>query len=103
MPFRTRPADLLVLRRKPRITGWLSLGWRVAAVASLLGLLIAEALVLPFFGAGFFGASAGTDPVALHAPLAIGSVAYGLLFSRARANLQVGAWGRRGRRRATSR
>ena len=32
--------DLLVLRRKPRLTGWLSLGWRVAAMAGLLGLLI---------------------------------------------------------------
>jgi voltage-gated potassium channel len=32
--------DLLVLRRKPTITGWLSLGWRVAAMAGLLGLLI---------------------------------------------------------------
>jgi len=32
--------DLLVLRRKPRITGWLSLGWRLTAMALLLGLLI---------------------------------------------------------------
>jgi voltage-gated potassium channel len=32
--------DLHVLRRKPRITGWLSLGWRLAAMAGLLALLI---------------------------------------------------------------
>jgi voltage-gated potassium channel Kch len=32
--------ELLVLRRKPKITGWLSLGWRVIAMAFLLGLLI---------------------------------------------------------------
>ena len=32
--------ELLVLRRKPRITGWLSLGWRVVAMIFLLGLLI---------------------------------------------------------------
>ena len=32
--------DLLVLRRKPRITGWLSLGWRLVAMAALLGILI---------------------------------------------------------------
>src|SRR5688572_18686836 len=40
MPFTRKPSDLLVLRRKPRITGWLSLGWRLAAMAFLLGLLI---------------------------------------------------------------
>ncbi len=32
--------ELLVLRRKPRITGWLSLGWRLTAMAFLLGILI---------------------------------------------------------------
>ena len=32
--------DLLVLRRKPRVTGWLSLGWRLTAMAALLGILI---------------------------------------------------------------
>jgi voltage-gated potassium channel len=32
--------ELLVLRRKPRITGWLSLGWRLVAMAVLLGLLV---------------------------------------------------------------
>ena len=32
--------ELLVLRRKPRITGWLSLGWRLTAMAVLLGILI---------------------------------------------------------------
>ena len=30
----------LILRRKPRLSGWLGLGWRVAIMASLLGLLI---------------------------------------------------------------
>ena len=32
--------DLLVLRRKPRVTGWLGLGWRLAAMAFLFGLLV---------------------------------------------------------------
>ena len=32
--------ELLVLRRKPRITGWLSLGWRLVAMVALLGILI---------------------------------------------------------------
>ena len=30
----------LILRRRPRLTGWLGLGWRVAIMAGLLGLLI---------------------------------------------------------------
>lgn len=33
-------APLLVLRRKPRFTGWIGLGWRIAIMAGLLGLLI---------------------------------------------------------------
>jgi voltage-gated potassium channel len=33
-------SDLLVLRRKRRISGWYELGWRAAAVAALIGLLI---------------------------------------------------------------
>jgi voltage-gated potassium channel len=40
MPTPSPSDDLLVLRRKPRITGWLSLGWRFAAMAVLLALLI---------------------------------------------------------------
>ena len=36
-----RSADaFLILRRKPRLTGWLGLGWRIAVMAGLLGLLI---------------------------------------------------------------
>ena len=38
-----KPRDkdaLLVLRRKPRLSGWLGLGWRVAVMALLLGVLI---------------------------------------------------------------
>ena len=34
------PDELLVLRRKSRIRGWYNLGWRLAAAAALLGLLI---------------------------------------------------------------
>ena len=30
----------LILRRKPRLTGWLGLGWRVVIMVALLGLLI---------------------------------------------------------------
>jgi voltage-gated potassium channel len=33
-------SELLVLRRKARLTGWLGLGWRLAIMAGLLGLLI---------------------------------------------------------------
>jgi voltage-gated potassium channel len=40
MPGSRESNDLLVLRRKSRITGWLSLGWRAAAMVGLLGLLI---------------------------------------------------------------
>ncbi|HET7817585.1 MAG TPA: potassium channel family protein [Sphingomicrobium sp.] len=40
MPYRPDRSGLLVLRRKPRLTGWLGLGWRIAAMAALLGLLI---------------------------------------------------------------
>lgn len=40
MPSKPDPSSLLVLRRRPRLTGWLGLGWRVAAMAGLLGLLI---------------------------------------------------------------
>ena len=40
MPKADQPGDLLLLRRKPRITGWLSLGWRIAAMAALLALLV---------------------------------------------------------------
>ena len=36
----TPTEELLVLRRRPRITGWLSLGWRLVAMAALLGILI---------------------------------------------------------------
>jgi len=32
--------ELLTLRRKPRITGWLELVWRVAALAFLIGILL---------------------------------------------------------------
>ena len=32
--------DLLTLRRKSRISGWFGLGWRVAAVVALIGILI---------------------------------------------------------------
>ncbi len=40
MPGLRDSRDLLVLRRRPRITGWQGLGWRFAAMVGLLGLLI---------------------------------------------------------------
>ncbi|MDQ3247230.1 MAG: potassium channel family protein [Pseudomonadota bacterium] len=40
MPIKSEDADRLVLKRKTRITGWLGLGWRVIAMAALIGLLI---------------------------------------------------------------
>jgi voltage-gated potassium channel len=36
----SEPKDLLVLRRKPRLTGWFGLAWRIAAVVGLIGFLI---------------------------------------------------------------
>ena len=32
--------ELLTLRRKPRITGWLEIAWRAAALTSLIGILL---------------------------------------------------------------
>jgi voltage-gated potassium channel len=40
MPTPRDITDLLVLRRKPRLTGWLGLGSRIGAMVALLGLLI---------------------------------------------------------------
>ena len=40
MATTSETGDLLVLRRRPKITGWLSLSWRLAAMAILLGILI---------------------------------------------------------------
>ena len=40
MASRNDTGEYLVLRRKPRITGWLSLSWRLVAMAALLGILI---------------------------------------------------------------
>jgi voltage-gated potassium channel len=40
MPRGPDSSDLLVLRRKRRIRGWYELGWRVAAVAVLIGVLV---------------------------------------------------------------
>ena len=41
MPGALVDSELLTLRRKPRITGWLQIAWRVIAVAGLIGVLIA--------------------------------------------------------------
>lgn len=40
MPGTNETRDLLVLRRRPRITGWFGLAWRIAAVMGLIGILI---------------------------------------------------------------
>lgn len=40
MERRDDSADLLVLRRKPRVTGWFGLAWRIVAVVGLLGFLV---------------------------------------------------------------
>ena len=40
MAVQNDTSDLLILRRKPRLTGWIGLGWRFAAMLFLLGLLI---------------------------------------------------------------
>lgn len=40
MPSKRKTGDILLLRRKPRLTGWLGLGWRIAVMIALLGLLV---------------------------------------------------------------
>ena len=40
MPARRDISELLVLRRQPRFSGWLGLGWRLAIMAGLLGMLV---------------------------------------------------------------
>ena len=40
MPALRDTSELLVLRRQPRFTGWLGLGWRIVIMAALLGLLV---------------------------------------------------------------
>ncbi len=40
MPSTPETAELIVLRRKSRVTGWLALGWRVSAMVGLLALLV---------------------------------------------------------------
>lgn len=40
MPRSNDSSELLVLRRKPRITGWFGLAWRIAAVLGLIAFLI---------------------------------------------------------------
>jgi voltage-gated potassium channel len=40
MPGRLDDSELLVLRRKRRISGWYEIGWRIAAVVALLGILV---------------------------------------------------------------
>lgn len=40
MPVPVDKSELLMLRRKSRITGWAQLGWRMAAVVGLIGILV---------------------------------------------------------------
>ena len=40
MPRVKDSSDLLVLRRKPKISGWAGLGWRLVAMVGLLALLV---------------------------------------------------------------
>src|SRR6187200_1815977 len=40
MPVKGMSGDLLILRRKPRITGWFGLAWRIATVIGLIGFLV---------------------------------------------------------------
>ena len=42
MPVIKESGDLLLLRRKPSVAGWLGLGWRLAAMLSLLGTVDAD-------------------------------------------------------------
>ena len=41
MPSRRHTSELLLLRRKPRFSGWFGLAWRIAAVLGLIVFLIA--------------------------------------------------------------
>ena len=40
MPALREPSELLVLRRKPRFSGWIGLGWRAAIMAGLVWVLV---------------------------------------------------------------
>lgn len=63
---------------------------RAGVLIGLAGLLLAELLVLPLFGAGLLGVDVGADLVGFHLPLAAGSLGYGLLVARARERAQAG-------------
>lgn len=52
-----------------------------ALTLAAIAFLVAEAAVLPVFGAGLFGGSFAGDPAPLHAPLAVACLAYGIVFA----------------------
>ncbi len=58
-------------------------GGAMAEVALATGLawLVAEAVVLPLFGAGLFGLQLETDALAVQVPLGVASIAFGLVFA----------------------
>jgi DMSO/TMAO reductase YedYZ molybdopterin-dependent catalytic subunit len=53
--------------------------------------LLAEAVALPIFGAGFFGSSLGTPPFSLQAPLLVAALGYGFVFTGIVAAQEPGA------------
>jgi DMSO/TMAO reductase YedYZ molybdopterin-dependent catalytic subunit len=50
----------------------------------IAGLLIVELVILPVFGAGFFGLDLGTDLVALQVPVVVAAFTYGAVLARLR-------------------
>lgn len=71
-------AVLGVLLVRTRTVGVRS-GLADALLVALLAWLLAEAIALPLFGAGFFGSSLDVDPVAFHGPLVLAALVYGLV------------------------
>ena len=54
---------------------------RAAFSIGMLGLVIVEIVVLPIFGAGFFGLDVGTDLAALQVPVILASFGYGIVLA----------------------
>ena len=71
-------------------------GVRDALYISAVVLILADVIALPIAGAGFFGGDLGTPPFSLQAPLFLGALAYGFLFTGIVGGLEAAAAGSAG-------
>ncbi len=53
---------------------------------AILGVLLAEVVILPLAHGGFFGSDTGYDPLPFHLPLAVAALAYGAVFAGLRSS-----------------